>query len=121
MRQWFIPALAALLLLNGCSWIKSWGDDDDPDAPAELVEFVPSGRSRIRFASGLSGFAASFVLHALVMDGVTAAAAMPFRKRRRSIMALTVQGATRRRIDLSGDDGKTPPRFCHTGRDSAVQ
>ncbi len=42
MRQWFIPALAALLLLNGCSWIKSWGDDDDPDAPAELVEFDPT-------------------------------------------------------------------------------
>ncbi len=39
MRQWLIPALASLLLLNGCSWIKSWGDDDDPDAPAELVEF----------------------------------------------------------------------------------
>ena len=39
MRQFFIPALAALLLLNGCSWIKSWGDDDDADAPAELVEF----------------------------------------------------------------------------------
>ncbi|MDH4019309.1 MAG: outer membrane protein assembly factor BamB [Xanthomonadales bacterium] len=42
MRQFFIPALAALLLLNGCSWIKSWGDDDDPDAPAELVEFEPT-------------------------------------------------------------------------------
>jgi outer membrane protein assembly factor BamB len=42
VRQWFIPALAALLLLNGCSWIKSWGDDDDPDAPAELVEFDPT-------------------------------------------------------------------------------
>lgn len=42
MRQWFIPALAALLLLNGCSWIKSWGDDDDPDAPAELTEFTPT-------------------------------------------------------------------------------
>ena len=42
MRQWFIPALAALLLLNGCSWIKSWGDDDEPDAPAELVEFEPT-------------------------------------------------------------------------------
>ena len=42
MRQWFIPALAALLLLNGCSWIKSWGDDDDPDAPAELVGFDPT-------------------------------------------------------------------------------
>ena len=39
MRQWFIPALAALLLLNGCSWIKSWGDDDEPDAPAKLVDF----------------------------------------------------------------------------------
>jgi len=42
VRQWFIPALAALLLLNGCSWIKSWGDDDEPDAPAELVEFDPT-------------------------------------------------------------------------------
>jgi len=39
VRQWFIPALAALLLLNGCSWIKSWGDDDEPDAPAKLVDF----------------------------------------------------------------------------------
>lgn len=42
MRQWFIPALAALLLLNGCSWIKSWGDDDDPDSPAKLVDFEPT-------------------------------------------------------------------------------
>ena len=42
MRQWFIPALAALFLLNGCSWIKSWGDDDEPDAPAELVDFEPT-------------------------------------------------------------------------------
>ncbi len=42
MRKWFIPALAALLLLNGCSWIKSWGDKDDPNEPAELVEFEPT-------------------------------------------------------------------------------
>jgi outer membrane protein assembly factor BamB len=42
VRQWFIPALAALLLLNGCSWIKSWGDDDEPEAPAKLVEFTPT-------------------------------------------------------------------------------
>jgi len=42
VRQWFIPALAALLLLNGCSWIKSWGDDDEPDAPAKLVDFEPT-------------------------------------------------------------------------------
>jgi outer membrane protein assembly factor BamB len=42
VRQWFIPALAALLLLNGCSWIKSWGDDDEPDSPAKLVDFEPT-------------------------------------------------------------------------------
>jgi outer membrane protein assembly factor BamB len=42
VRRFFIPALAALLLLNGCSWIKSWGEDDDPDAPAELVDFEPT-------------------------------------------------------------------------------
>jgi outer membrane protein assembly factor BamB len=34
--------LAALLLLNGCSWIKSWGDDDDLSEPAKLVEFEPT-------------------------------------------------------------------------------
>lgn len=34
-----MPALAAVLLLNGCSWIKSWGKDDDANAPAELVDF----------------------------------------------------------------------------------
>lgn len=42
MRKWLFPALAALLFLNGCSWIKSWGGDDDPDAPAELIEFEPT-------------------------------------------------------------------------------
>jgi len=42
VRKWFIPALAALLLLNGCSWIKSWGDKDDPNEPAKLVEFEPT-------------------------------------------------------------------------------
>lgn len=42
MKKWLFPALAALLLLSGCSWIQSWGDDDDPDAPAELIEFEPT-------------------------------------------------------------------------------
>ncbi len=42
MRQWLFLALAALVLLNGCSWIKSWGKDDDEDAPAQLVEFEPT-------------------------------------------------------------------------------
>jgi outer membrane protein assembly factor BamB len=39
VRQWLIPALATVLLLNGCSWIKSWGDKEDSNAPAKLVEF----------------------------------------------------------------------------------
>lgn len=42
MRQWLVPALAALLSLNGCGWIKNWGKADDADAPAELTEFVPT-------------------------------------------------------------------------------
>jgi len=42
VRQWIVLALLSLLLLNGCSWIKSWGDSDDPDDPAELVEFEPT-------------------------------------------------------------------------------
>jgi len=42
VSRWLFAALAILLLLNGCSWIKSWGQDDDPDAPAELVDFEPT-------------------------------------------------------------------------------
>lgn len=34
-----LPLLA--LVLQGCSWIKSWGDDE-PGDPAPLVEFEPS-------------------------------------------------------------------------------
>jgi outer membrane protein assembly factor BamB len=34
-------ALLAGVLLQGCSWIKSWGDED-PGDPAPLVEFEPS-------------------------------------------------------------------------------
>nr|NIP17442.1 outer membrane protein assembly factor BamB [Xanthomonadales bacterium]NIX12232.1 outer membrane protein assembly factor BamB [Xanthomonadales bacterium] len=38
-----ILALPALLTLQGCSWIQSWGEDkDDPNAPSELVEFNPT-------------------------------------------------------------------------------
>jgi len=28
--------------MQGCSWIKSWGDDDEPGQPAPLVEFEQS-------------------------------------------------------------------------------
>lgn len=54
MRHWLIPALAAVLLLNGCSWIKSWGDDDDdPDEPAKLVEFEPTLKVREIWSTGV--------------------------------------------------------------------
>ncbi len=39
MRRLLFLAVAIPILLNGCSWIKSWGVDDDVDAPAKLVDF----------------------------------------------------------------------------------
>jgi outer membrane protein assembly factor BamB len=43
MSRWVPTALALLLSLQGCSWIKSWGDDEDePGAPSALVEFSPT-------------------------------------------------------------------------------
>jgi len=45
--------MAALLLLNGCSWIKSWGDDDEVEAPAELVEFEPTLRVQKVWSTGV--------------------------------------------------------------------
>ena len=41
MRRIFLAFVASLLALQGCSWIKSWGDDD-PGDPAPLVEFEQS-------------------------------------------------------------------------------
>lgn len=38
MRRIFLAFVVSLLALQGCSWIKSWGDDD-PGDPAPLVEF----------------------------------------------------------------------------------
>jgi outer membrane protein assembly factor BamB len=35
--RWLL--LSLLLALQGCSWIKGWGKDDDPSAPRDLVEF----------------------------------------------------------------------------------
>lgn len=42
MRKWLFPLLISVLMLNGCAWIKSWGDDDDESTPAKLVDFEPS-------------------------------------------------------------------------------
>jgi len=38
VRRIFLVFIASLLALQGCSWIRSWGDDD-PGDPAPLVEF----------------------------------------------------------------------------------
>ncbi len=38
MRRILLVFVVSLLVLQGCSWIKSWGDDD-PGDPAPLVEF----------------------------------------------------------------------------------
>ena len=39
MKRLLIAFLLSGLFLQGCSWIKSWGDDDEAGAPAPLVEF----------------------------------------------------------------------------------
>ncbi|MFC1690146.1 outer membrane protein assembly factor BamB [Pseudomonadota bacterium] len=41
MKKLLIAFLAVGLLLQGCSWIKGWGDDE-PNQPAPLVEFQSS-------------------------------------------------------------------------------
>jgi outer membrane protein assembly factor BamB len=41
-----LAPLVLLLALQGCSWIKSWGKDDEPGAPAELVDFTPTLTTR---------------------------------------------------------------------------
>jgi len=41
VKNVFIALLLAGLFLQGCSWIKSWGDEE-PGDPAPLVEFKPS-------------------------------------------------------------------------------
>lgn len=42
MRRILLVFAATLLAMQGCSWIKSWGDDDEPGQPAPLVEFEQS-------------------------------------------------------------------------------
>ena len=42
MKRLLIAFLLSALFLQGCSWIKSWGDDDEVGAPAPLVEFKSS-------------------------------------------------------------------------------
>ncbi len=46
MRQVRLLLLLSLVALQGCSWFKSWGKDDDPGAPAELVEFTSTLATR---------------------------------------------------------------------------
>jgi len=42
VKRLFIVFLLSGLFLQGCSWIKSWGDDNEAGAPAPLVDFKSS-------------------------------------------------------------------------------
>ncbi len=41
MKRILVVFLLTILFLQGCSWVKSWGDDE-PGDPAPLVKFKPS-------------------------------------------------------------------------------
>jgi outer membrane protein assembly factor BamB len=41
MKRILVTLIAVVLILQGCSWIKSWGDEE-PSDPAPLVDFEPS-------------------------------------------------------------------------------
>jgi len=41
VKRVLVVFLLTVLFLQGCSWVKSWGDDE-PGDPAPLVEFKPS-------------------------------------------------------------------------------
>lgn len=45
MKKLLFAFIGIALLLQGCSWIESWGDDE-PNAPAPLVEFETSLKVR---------------------------------------------------------------------------
>ncbi|MDX1460504.1 MAG: outer membrane protein assembly factor BamB [Xanthomonadales bacterium] len=47
MRARLCLLLALLMVLQGCSWIRSWGDDElEPGDPLPLVEFNPTLQTR---------------------------------------------------------------------------
>lgn len=52
MKRIFIALILALFALQGCSWIKSWGDDE-PGDPAPLVEFEPSLKVKKIWSTGV--------------------------------------------------------------------
>jgi outer membrane protein assembly factor BamB len=52
MRYRLLLAVSAVLLLQNCSWIKSWGDDDsEPGDPAALTEIVPTLATQKRWSA----------------------------------------------------------------------
>lgn len=42
MRRSLAALMVAALVLQGCSWFKSWGGEPKPGEPADLVEFEPT-------------------------------------------------------------------------------
>jgi outer membrane protein assembly factor BamB len=52
VKRILIVLTLAVLALQGCSWIKSWGDEE-PGDPAPLVEFEPSLKVKKIWSTGI--------------------------------------------------------------------
>jgi outer membrane protein assembly factor BamB len=52
MNRLMVAGLLSLLLLQGCSWFKGWGQPD-PSDPAELVEFTETLKVRKIWSTGV--------------------------------------------------------------------
>lgn len=70
-----LSLLSALLVLSGCSSVKStmndwFGDKDDATAPAKLVEFGETARFEVRWHTDLGDSGASLLQPALTNDAI---------------------------------------------------
>src|SRR3989338_4170300 len=75
MRLIYLPLLSALLVLSGCSSVKStvkdwFGNKDDATGPAKLVEFGETAKFEVRWHTDLGDSGASLLQPALTKDAI---------------------------------------------------
>src|SRR3989338_48159 len=75
MRLIYLPLLSALLVLSGCSSVKStvkdwFGNKDDATGPAKLVEFGETAKFEVRWHTDLGDSDTSLLQPVLTRDAI---------------------------------------------------